>query len=364
MVSPLGEMGKKVKQSSKKDLIKKAQESITSVFKDVPFLTRLEIKSNKKTINREIDLVLNAYVSGRPVQFFIEIKSEGEPRFVRMLVLELKDYLKSTNGSYGILMAPYFSETSREICKEAGIGCIDFAGNAYVSFKNIYIDRQGNPNPFTGSRASKSVFSPKSSRVLRVLLADPSRKWFVEDLSHEANISIGLTSKVKQFLFTQEWIKDENKRFYLVKPEEMIDQWANNYSYLKNTIFSFYSDSSEEEIEASIKKECDKRKCRYGIALFSGAKKVAPHVRFMKFFSYIDEHIENIAKTLQFKKVESGANVTLLQPYDEGIFYGLQNIQGMNIVSDIQLYLDLKGYKGRGEEAAQAIFEKRIKAKW
>lgn len=103
----------------------------------------------------------------------------------------------------------------------------------------------------------------------------------------------------------------------------------------------------------------------YGLALFSGASKVAPFVRFMRFFSYVEGNIEDLAAALQFKKVESGANVTLLQPYDEGVFYGLQNVNGINdVVSDIQLYLDLKGYKGRGEEAAQAIFDQRIKPKW
>jgi len=149
-----------------------------------------------------------------------------------------------------------------------------------------------------------------------------------------------------------------------MKPEEVLTQWVNNYSYQKNPFFSFYSNLTEEELEAAIKKECGKRKYRYGLALFSGARKVAPFVRFMRFFSYVEGDIENIAAALRLKRVESGANVTLLQPYDEGVFYGLRNINGINVVSDIQLYLDLKGYKGRGEEAVQAILEKRIRPKW
>lgn len=103
---------------------------------------------------------------------------------------------------------------------------------------------------------------------------------------------------------------------------------------------------------------------QYALALFYGAGKVAPFVSFMKFLYYVDRDIEAIAKSLQLRKVESGANVMLLQPYDEGVFYGLQDINGIKIVSDIQLYLDLKSYRGRGEEAAQAIFEQRIKPKW
>jgi len=353
-----------VKQFSEKELLKTAQRGITSVLSDISFLELKDSKANVRLNNKEIDFVLSTFISGKPAKFIIEVKSQGEPRLIRMAIAQLKEYLKSFKDSYGILVAPYLSDASRQICKEAGIGCIDLAGNAFLSFKNVFIDRSGRPNPFVTARISRSVFSPKSSRIPRVLLSYPSKRWYVEDLSKEAGISIGLTSRVKQALLSEEWIKEENKRFYLAKPQEVLTQWVNNYSYEKNQGFSFYSGLSEDQLEIAIKKECEKRKYRYGLALFSGARKVAPFVRFMRFFSYVDGNIDDIAKALQLKKVETGANVTFLQPYDEGVFYGLQDINGINVVSDIQLYLDLKSFKGRGEEAAQAIFEQRIKTKW
>ncbi|MBM4146672.1 MAG: hypothetical protein FJ240_10460 [Nitrospira sp.] len=354
----------KMKQITKKDLLKRARNSITSVLLDVTFLELKDFKTNVRINNKEVDLVLSTFISGKPAKFIIEVKSQGEPRLVRVAIAQLKEYLNGFKDSYGILVAPYLSDAGRQICKEAGMGCVDLAGNAFLCFKNVFIDRSGRPNPFAVTRLSKSVFSPKSSRILRVLLSDPSKKWYVEDLSKEADISIGLTSRVKQALLSEEWIKEENKSFYLVKPEEVLNQWVNNYSYEKNSGFSFYSGLSEDQIETAIKQECEKRKYRYGLSLFSGARKIAPFVRFMRFFSYIDGNIENFVKALQMKKVETGANVTLLQPYDEGVFYGLQNINGINVVSDIQLYLDLKSYKGRGEEAAQTVFEQRIKTRW
>ena len=353
-----------VKQVSEADILRQAQNSIGSVFSAVSFIDLLETKTNVRGDSKQVDLVLNALVSGKPAKFFIEVMSQGEPRLVRMAVAQLKDYLKDTKDTYGILAAPYLSDASRQICKDAGIGCIDLSGNAFIAFKNIYIDISGNLNPFPSSRISKSIFSPKSSRVLRVLLLNPLKRWYVEDLSREADISIGLTSRVKQSLLALEWINEENKSFYIVKPEEVLKQWVGNYSFKKNPVFSYYSTLNEEELEVAIKIECEKRKYRYGLALFSGARKVAPFVRFMRFFSYINGSIEDIATALQLKKVESGANVMLIQPYDDGVFYGLQNIGEINVVSDIQLYLDLKGYKGRGDEAAHAILEKRIKPKW
>ena len=353
-----------VKNFSERDLREKTQESISSILSNIPFIEVKESKASFRTNSKKVDFLLKIIISGKPAKFIIEVKSQGEPRFVRMAIAQIKEYLRRFKGSYGILAAPYLSDASRQICKEAGIGCIDLAGNAFLSFKNVFIDKSGNPNPFAISRPAKSVFSPKSSRILRVLLSDPSKRWYVEDLSKEADISIGLTSRVKKTLLSEEWIKEENKKSYLLKPEDVLNQWTNNYSYEKSQSFSFYSGLSESQLEEEIKRECEKKKYRYGLALFSGARKVAPFVRFMRFFSYIDGNVEEIAKALQMKKVESGSNVTLLQPYDEGVFYGLQNINGIKVASDIQLYLDLKSYKGRGEEAAQAIFEQRIKPRW
>jgi len=353
-----------VKQYSEKELLSNAFQSFYSILSKVPFVTLKHATAGTSPGAGAEDSIVKVFIEGKPIKFILEAKSQGEPRLVRMAINQLKDNLNNAKDTYGILAAPYLSDASRQICKEAGVGCIDLAGNAIIAVGNIYIDIGGVPNPFPSSRVSKSIFSPKSSRVLRVLLSAPAKRWHVEGLSREAGISIGLTSRVKQSLLALEWIREENKSFYIVKPEEVLNQWVGNYSYQKNQAFSYYSMLSEEELEAAVKQECEEKKYQYGLAMFSGARKVAPFVRFMRFFSYVDGSIEDIAAALQLKKVESGANVTLLQPYDNGVFYDLQNVGGTNVVSDIQLYLDLKGYKGRGEEAAQAIFDQRIKPKW
>ncbi|MCG6538107.1 MAG: type IV toxin-antitoxin system AbiEi family antitoxin, partial [Syntrophales bacterium LBB04] len=74
--------------------------------------------------------------------------------------------------------------------------------------------------------------------------------------------------------------------------------------------------------------------------------------------------VESIAKILSLKEVTSGANVTLFIPYDEGVMYGTRQIDGICIASPVQVYLDLVGLKGRGEEAAQAIMDEVIKRTW
>jgi len=67
---------------------------------------------------------------------------------------------------------------------------------------------------------------------------------------------------------------------------------------------------------------------------------------------------------LGLQPVSSGANVALIKPYDDGVFYGTVLRDGAPVVSAIQTYLDLMATKGRGEEAAQAILEEVIKPQW
>ena len=87
-------------------------------------------------------------------------------------------------------------------------------------------------------------------------------------------------------------------------------------------------------------------------------------MRQQKTIAYIEESGVNLASLLALKEVPSGANVSLLTPYDEGVFYSAREIDGIRIASSVQIYLDLLGSPGRGEEAAAALLEEVIRPQW
>jgi hypothetical protein len=64
---------------------------------------------------------------------------------------------------------------------------------------------------------------------------------------------------------------------------------------------------------------------------------------------------------MEAKPVDTGANLFLYPTRDESVFYGMRTLSGMNVVSPIQLYLDLVQAAGRGEDAADEIMAKEIK---
>jgi hypothetical protein len=95
--------------------------------------------------------------------------------------------------------------------------------------------------------------------------------------------------------------------------------------------------------------------------MFSGAARVAPFVRSNFGAFYFSGSTPELEQELQLKPTASGANVWVFLPYDEGVYYGEQTIETLSVVSNVQLYLDLVNYQGRGEEQATAIREQLLK---
>lgn len=82
----------------------------------------------------------------KKVRLLFEVKSEGQPRFARMAAMELKRIINQNKDSYGVLVAPFISDESKQICKENNIGFMDLAGNYLFSFDSAFLSKEGQGN--------------------------------------------------------------------------------------------------------------------------------------------------------------------------------------------------------------------------
>lgn len=341
------------------DIEATAQDTLMAVFEKVPFLKVKSFEREKDGIDTLVKLSL-----GDNIQILlIEVKGNGQPRMARDAVNQMIRYRNTYPDAYLIFMAPYISPQAAEICVKDGVGYLDFAGNCFLSFGQVYIEQTGKPNPFRTKRDLVSLFSPKSSRVLRVLLNNPGRVWKTQEIADEARVSLGQVANVKKLLLDREWITKQDG-FSLSEPWKLLEEWANVYTYRKNEVRNFYSLKSIPEIEADLAKVCKEKGIEYALTGFSGAARFAPAVRYTRAMAYVYNTREDVASLLNLKEVDSGANITILGPYDEGVFYGTQMVDDVRIVSPLQVYLDVKGYRGRGEEAAEVLLRDVIKPKW
>ena len=211
---------------------------------------------------------------------------------------------------------------------------MDLAGNCHISFESIYIHKEGISNPFTRKQYLRSLFSPKAERVLRVLLTAGPREWKIKELAEDAGVSVGHVSNVKELLADQEWIDAKAVGFSLVEPFALLEEWSQNYNFRRNEVLGYYTLSGVGDFEYRLAKACGEKNICYGLTGFSGGARYAPGVRYQRMMAFIQGNLDELVATLEIKPVDSGANLILLKPYDEGVFYGMREIDGVVVKPD------------------------------
>ena len=348
-----------------KELEKKAEEALKTCLSKIPFLRIEKIKKEADQNGRRPDLLITLRLPEGKMDLIVELKTSGQPRLARDAVNQLLRYREKFPGAYGILVAPYISLKAADICANSNIGYVDLAGNCRLSFGQVHIEKEGKPNPFAQKRDLRSLYSPKAERVLRVLLNNPKKAWKTVELAKEANVSLGQVSNVKRLLNHREWIRTKTVGFVLVEPKELLSEWTENYSFRRNRVEDYYSLKNVAEIEADLAEAFDSKRLAYALTGFSGAARLAPMVKYQRVLAYVEEREEeDLAALLDLKRVTSGANLSLLYPYDDGVFYGACALEGVKIASPVQIYLDVTSFRGRGEEAAYQLLKQVIEPQW
>jgi hypothetical protein len=204
----------------------------------------------------------------------------------------------------------------------------------------------------------QNVFSPMASRVVRVFLVDPEREWSILGLSKEAQTGYGHTYRVVKTLLRMGLCrKTEANRVVVVNASELLTRWASYYDFaLLNKINAYYF--LDEDFDGFVRKlaAVGERDLRYALTLQAGAALVAPYVRPANIHLYVKpETLGEWQKHLGLQLTEMGGNVFLVEPYDEGVFYKVQRLKGVWVVSNVQLYVDLHNYPARGREAGEHL---------
>lgn len=274
--------------------------------------------------------------------------------------------IDKAENDYKIVMVPFMSENTAELCKKSGIGFCDEAGNCHIAFGPVYVSVSGRKNPRAQSRSLKSVFersSIVSSKILRMLVNQPDRAWKTEELAESVSCSLGQIAKVKKFLEENDWAIRVETGFKLNNLEEMLNRWAEAYNLRQNELVECYVPGNPAEIEGRIERISKHGGPDYFLTGLSGGNRYSPTVRYSKIHVYVAESdIETMLQQLEGKRVESGANLSFIVPYNDCVFINSRTIKESKVVSPLQIYLDCKPLKSRGEEMAEGVL--RVIKKW
>lgn len=322
----------------------------------------LQPRTRGHTLHRPpcVDWLLKVKSSTQSWTLVAESRKLGQPREVMTAILQLRHYLSllpAGSSTYGIILAPFISEESARLCKEAGMGYADLAGNTFLSFGQIFIQTRVAENPFYEKRAVKSIFTPKAARVLRHLLQGPLHVWKVKDLASAAGVSLGHVSSVRQQLLDQEWAVEESPGIRITRPDAVLDSWAASDRWKERTETREYSLLLRDPLEIATQTHSLLGSQPHAFTQWLAAGLRHPYSSTPVTTVYVKQFPdEQVLKTqLLARRVEIGGSLRLVMPFDIGVMEPLQTVHGLPLVSDIQIYLDLLGTGLRGEEAAREL---------
>jgi len=201
------------------ELISRAEDAARAALQCIPGLAVVRAEMPADQDRTRPDLVIEVTGPSVRKRLILETKTRGEPRLAREAVNQLLRYREQYGDVYCVFLAPYVSPRAAEICRGEDIGYLDLSGNCRLSFDGIFIEREGKPNKFAEKRDLGTPYSPKATRVLRVLLCEPGRRWKVTELAEAADVSLGLVSNVKKLIADREWLEDSKRGVTLSRPE-------------------------------------------------------------------------------------------------------------------------------------------------
>ena len=300
--------------------------------------------------------------SGRKRMLRVEVRAANAPSRIPHGLRQLKTGRDPASGAYPVLASTFLSPRARELCRQEGIGYLDLAGNCYLQFDDFHLQKIVETNPFRRPGRPASLFGPVSSRLLRAMLEEPQRAWQVVELAATARVSLGLASKVCRRLLDEAYAAKADGRLRLAQPGALLDAWQAAYDATQNGAEAYYSfEAADGGLLSRVAAVARERRWRYAVTSFAAAALVAPFVHGIGTVQwYSDEESERWIEALDLRPAEAGPNAILLRPYDDGVFYRSQTVQGVTTVGSIQLYLDLAGEPARGREQAAFLRKARI----
>lgn len=248
-----------------------------------------------------------------------------------------------------------------DACVRDDIGIIDSYGNGRFWVGKCFYERFVPSESTNKPRISGTPFSAKATRLVRAFLAAPNKTWTQSELAKATDISQGYASKRLALLKSKGYINFIADVFKLAEPERLLEDWQAHYRFDRHQkrqyalSFKTYDNGLERLAE-----ELHELGIKFAFTGWSGSHLRAPYGTSNQLMAYVNTFPEEHQQSGLFPVKDIG-NVILYVPQDEGVFQFKQDFKSLPVVSDSQLYLDLKQMPGRASEQAEVLKDKYLK---
>jgi hypothetical protein len=319
------------------------------------------------------DLFVRLPLEGGDVALCVECKQELRPSQFGQLIGRTFSPPGNFKTVVRVLALPWISPRLEELCRNHGWSWFDLAGNHRLEVPNfLLLLRGGNPPLHSRPRPIANLSTRESGRVIRTLLLpdNAGMRWTQREIQNHCrpHVSLGLVNKVVRHLRDEAFLEESDDGFRLHEPMKLLFAWREAYRFERHERLSYFSLLQGRKLREAL--------YRFGLhaplaayASFSAADFQAPHVRQPKTWLYIrHQDLSKFEEMVEAKQVDSGENIVILIPDDEGVFYmtdgGAAGDMRLAATNEVQTYVDLWHSGGRGREAAEALLEQRLKPEW
>jgi hypothetical protein len=353
-------------------------QALSELLSSVPWLQRWRIEHGKVR-SPDWDLIVSGPVSsGGKAVLCVECKGINfQPSQFSGLVDRPCPAPKNA-ASARVLAMPRVSPRMAALCQENGWSWYDLAGNCRLELSGVLlIERSGKEGVKPQPRSGANLGTPEAARVVRALLApeNAGQRWTQREMvAHFADLvprvpapSLALVNKVVQHLRDQAFLEQLPNRGFRVRDfEGLLQGWRAAYRFDRHSRRPYFTLLQGRALQDRLRALDPDGEGRLAYAAFSAADLQAPAVRQPRTWLYLDPNIEQeFQSAVEAKSVDSGENLVVLIPDDRGVFYRVE--PGGNraaCTNAVQTYVDLAHSGGRGEEAAEALLQQRLKPAW
>lgn len=271
-------------------------------------------------------------------------------KFCSILSAEMK------TGAELLFAASSFTQSFVDSYSEKGIHFFSLNGACRITLPGIitYIVKIQNKSQKKNRNSGGSPFVGKGAMLPRIFFDQPQRIWGLGELATTASMTKAYASIILHRMLDNGYIRQEENGYLLVNPEKMLDDWLAVYRfnrYVRRQMFAASFDTLRMGLNL-VAESLNGQNVRFGFMGSSGAYLRSPYMESSIVMAYTGQIPDELPNLFQ---VESDGNVILYIPQNAGFLFGGHEVDGLPVVSDVQLYLDLKRMPGRNEDQADYL---------
>lgn len=252
--------------------------------------------------------------------------------------------------------------------RSKGLSYVGLNGVVRIQGPGLLIDRTDLKVTTTPTRpVRRSAFSDRASLITRWLFAQPlGSESRISGLAEAAGVSPSVASYAAKDLERRGLVevaaRGRERWIRLVEHRRLLTQWAAEYSWRDNTSLAVHAPiGSPRRFLARMPLPLLPR-C--AVTLQAGASLVLPHAPVEQIHMYIDvptpADLSHVARKLEWPPDPGGQLLFFMPYYRRSVWDGVREREGVPVVSDLQLMLDLWNHPIRGREQAELLLEKHL----